>query len=317
MDKKKRGRKPKIQDAPVNKIPKKRGRKPKDKVYSVIDMDVSKSISSENIILHLPITQIDIDRIDNDSLIGNEISHPIPYQPDTNYQEVIEKNNNEENHNDENNVDNGNKVNTELCQMDDMMEKKLVKRNLINIMYKFIDGNSRKQWPTSTDIYCMWCCHPFDMMPCALPERIVRGKFYVYGNFCSFNCAGSYNFDSNPYNVWERYSLLNLLYRKMYNVDNIKIKLAPPRNTLKIFGGFLSIEDFRKNFLMNTTYTIVVPPMVSLVPRVEENIYETVNKTYIPIDKEAMMDVELKLKRDKPLTNPKTTLESYMDLKIL
>lgn len=309
-EKKKRGRKPKVNDnsKPNTKIPKKRGRKPKDKAYSVIDTEVQPELVNENIILHLPITQIDIDKMDNDSLIGNQTSHPMPYQPDISYQEVKSTVSNEYVKND---------MSSELCQMDDSVDKKLVKRNLLNIMYIFIDGNSREQWPMSTDIYCMWCCHPFDSMPCALPEKIVNGKFYVYGNFCSFNCAAAHNFDTCSYNVWEKYNLLNLLYKKMYGVDDIKIKLAPPRNTLKIFGGFLSIEDFRKNFLVNTTYSVVIPPMVSLVPKIEENIYENVNKSYIPVDKEALIDAELKLKRDKPLTNPKTTLESYMSLKIL
>ncbi len=96
------------------------------------------------------------------------------------------------------------------------------------------------------------------------------------------------------------------------------IKLAPPRQTLKIFGGFLGIEEFRKNFLTNNAYSVVMPPMVSLVPRIEENIFEPVErKLFVPLDDQSVQDATLKIKRDKPLTDPAKTLESYMDLKIL
>lgn len=315
---KKRGRKPKPKpENDVKKVPKKRGRKPKEKVYGVIENNNNENNSfEENIILHLPITENDIKESDNSSLLGQQGLVPIPFEPDINYEEIqqvkkIEVNNN--------NNDYDNNSNVELGQVDDGLNKKLIKRNILNIMYAFIDGNNREKWPTTTDIYCMWCCHPFETMPCALPEKMLNDKFYVFGNFCSFNCAAAYNFNENPYNVWERYSLLNLMYTKLYETQDIKIKLAPPRNTLKIFGGFMSIEEFRKNFLMNTSYSVVIPPMVSLVPRIEENIYEHINKdtSYIPVDKEAIQDVELKLKRDKPLQDMRNTLEGYMDLKIL
>ena len=106
---------------------------------------------------------------------------------------------------------------------------------------------------------------------------------------------------------------------KMYDIYDIKIKLAPPRETLKIFGGFLTIEEFRKNFLMNREYHVVVPPMIPLVSKIEENIFEPINKNvgYVPLNESLMQETVLKLKRDKPLTNPKMTLESYMEMKIL
>lgn len=311
---KKRGRKPKPKtENDVKKVPKKRGRKPKEKVYSVIENNIDKEEFEENIILHLPITEDDINESDNSSLLGKQTLSPIPFEPDTNYEEIIQVKEKEV-------IKDETVISTdELSQIDDSLDKKLIKRNILNIMYTFIDSNNREKWPCSTDIYCMWCCHSFDTMPCALPEKILNNKFYVFGNFCSFNCAAAYNFNEKPYNVWERYSLLNLMYAKMYETQDIKIKIAPPRNTLKIFGGFMSIEDFRKNFLINTSYSVVIPPMVSLVPRIEENIYEHINKnsSYIPVDQDAIQDVELKLKRQKPINDPRSTLESYMHLKIV
>jgi len=336
---KKRGRKPKpkTEEDLKPKIPKKRGRKPKEKVYSVTT-PINNKIENidENIILHLPIFQSDLDNITNNSLLeynigeDNKSVEPGPYEPEMNFQTIgnlsnknIKKNNNEDNKDNEDNKEDNKEDNndnfSEILQTDDNSEKKLVKRSLSNVMYEFMDGNIRMEWPKSTNIYCMWCCHPFDSVPCALPEKMFNEKFYLSGCFCSFNCAASYNFDQKKYNMWEIYSLLNLLYKKMYNTSYIKIKLAPPRNILKIFGGFLSIEEFRKNFLINKEYSVILPPMISLVPSIEEHIFEDItdDQSYIPLDDNNVQKATLKLKRDKPLTDPKKTLESYMDLKIL
>lgn len=328
---KKRGRKPKPKTETdlVEKIPKKRGRKPKEKVYSVSKQFINEDNNEENIILHLPILQSEIDNINNSSLVeynDNETDNPNPYEPELNFQEINNKDVKKEEYKYETNEEikpSLNKNTTEnyeeLQQVNDNSNKKLVKRNLSNIMYEFIDGNNRLEWPKSTNIYCLWCCHPFDSIPCALPEKLINDKFYLSGCFCSFNCAASYNFDQTEYNVWERYTLLNLLYKKIYNTEYMKIKLAPPKKTLKIFGGFLSIEEFRKNFLINKEYNVIYPPMISLIPTIEEHIFEDIidNNSFIPLNENNVQQVELKLKRNKPLTDPKKTLESYMDLKIL
>ena len=108
----------------------------------------------------------------------------------------------------------------------------------------------------------------------------------------------------------------------MYKTPYIRIKLAPVRETLKVFGGFLSIEEFRTNFLTLRSYDILYPPMISIVPKIEENIFENKLKqelNYENIDKSQISGYGgsmLKLKREKPMSNPQTTLESFMDLKI-
>ena len=84
---KKRGRKPKVKDD-NDKIPKKRGRKPKDdRVYSVTKPIVQDTNNDEFIILHLPITQSDLDNMNNDSLLNYNPnnSNPIPYDPEINF----------------------------------------------------------------------------------------------------------------------------------------------------------------------------------------------------------------------------------------
>ena len=296
---------------------------------------------------------------------NNNLTDPYPYDPythnpESNYSEINKIDNMNDNINNINNINNSNIINDninndningniindniindltnnkninldnnseEMAQIDDDINKKLVKRNLKNIMFEFLDGNNRKDWVLHTNICCLWCCHAFDSIPCAIPEKYVKGKFYLFGCFCSFNCCAAYIFDQKKYNMWDQYSLLNLLYRKMYNITVIKIKLAPPRQVLKMFGGFMTIEEFRKNFLTNISYQLVIPPMISLIPKVEENIYEHIN-AYDTDNKNNQMNEKkndfnitgtiidngnnLKLKREKPKINTKMTLMSYM-----
>lgn len=186
-------------------------------------------------------------------------------------------------------------------------DKYVLKKSVYNIMYEFMDANRRDEWPMSTHIYCMWCCHSFEWTPCALPWKYLDGKFYVKGNFCSFNCASAHNFreKNNDIQMWERNSLLNLMYKKIYNKDFVKIKPAPPKEVLKIFGGFMSIDDYRKTFIMNKNeYKIIDPPMISLVPQIEEN---TIEERYTKTDS----NENLRLKRNKPLTDNMNTLNKF------
>jgi hypothetical protein len=207
---------------------------------------------------------------------------------------------------------------------EDNKNNRVIKKNLKNIMYEFINANNDKIWPETTNIYCWWCCHPFTWMPCALPEYYKKDKFYVNGCFCTFNCAASYNFSKCDDDIWERYSLLNLMYKKIYNTKFIKINLAPPREILKIFGGYMSIDEFRENSHKNDkTFTVINPPLISIIPKIEENVsnsYKTGAKGNISLVNENILNKtqnSLKLKRNKPVTNPNNTLQSFMDLKII
>ena len=99
---------------------------------------------------------------------------------------------------------------------------------------------------------------------------------------------------------------------------NIKICYSIFRN--KIFGGKLSIDEFREcntDYLKN--YKIVLPPMVSIIPCLEEIKKDSLKKSdtyYVPIDKERIKKVnnDLRLKRSKPIQN-RNTLENCMRLK--
>ncbi len=198
---------------------------------------------------------------------------------------------------------------------------KLNKHNVENCLIQFKETNKTLRWPSSTTVHCWWCSHSFEGPPCALPCDYKDNIFKVYGVFCSPECAAAYNFDDihTGYDLWERYSLLNFLYRKIYSNNNIKIKIAPPRQTLKIFGGHLSINEFRvNNTNYNNTYKLVVPPMVSIIPVQEltnvDNGYSSVSDKKYFIEKDKLNDKSsnLRLKRNKPFNSSKNTLEKCM-----
>ena len=343
---KKRGRKPKIKtEEEIKKVPKKRGRKPHSLINTETKVIQENKYLKDNV-LHL---KIDTENLDENNLMNNictynpEIKNPEPYENNDNlFKRInlpientlkIEDDNNISSNNDNNDNDNSDDFNLENDNYDEKnnnlnlnknIQKKyckvsLKKNKTKSLMVYYNEYNKRREWPKTSDIKCFWCCHNFDCIPCAIPTKYQNNNFYVFGNFCSKECAASYNFEMNDNNVWERYSLLNHLYSILTDNKDLKIKLAPSRLCLSIFGGNLSIEEFRScNEDYSLNYKVVFPPMISVIPSVEEikkDVLKNNKPIYIPIDKERIMKVnnDLRLKRKKPITN-KNTLENCMKL---
>lgn len=191
-----------------------------------------------------------------------------------------------------------------------------------SLLKQFIASNKRNEWPECTPIYCYWCCFPFEGRPCALPTDFDGEKFTVYGCFCSPECAAAYNFNDcqDVEKKWDRISLLNMLYKKK---DGSFIKLAPRRQSLNIFGGPLNIKQFRAiNGDYDKTYQLNFPPMSSIHIQqeqvtLESNFgYKRDTNTYIPVDQDRLSEASeaLKLKRSRPISSSRNTLEACMNL---
>ena len=237
------------------------------------------------------------------------------------------------------------------------------KIKIVAAMCEFADANRRKEWVKSTSIWCKWCVHPFSGPPVAIPKWYINKTFFVSGCYCSYSCAAKHLFsraDVNENDKWKYYHLLHLLRKKILGTpQNVRIKLAPPQDTLQVFGGNLSINDFRNTTKEGHThhkmYNILDPPLVSIIPTIEETTYPNINsdmrllntpggiraygnmkyvapknenyssstqwgqnKSYIPIDKDRMKRAveNLKVSRKAPLLDKKKTLLHYMNLKI-
>lgn len=180
-----------------------------------------------------------------------------------------------------------------------------------HILKQFKESNKTK-WPKRTSIYCWWCCHPFNNPPCAIPHKIVNDTYHVYGVFCSPECAAAYNFNESHVKIYERYSLLNLLYKNIYDDPNLKIKLAHDRRTLKIFGGSLNIQEFRKSNSNNEKeFKIIDPPMISIIPQQEYNFTDKFVSSFNKKKVNCNINKNLVLKRSKPVFT-KNTIEACL-----
>ena len=129
------------------------------------------------------------------------------------------------------------------------------------------------EWPDKTDICCWWCCHKFDNTSCTLPTKYdsLRKRFTFVGVFCSWNCTKAYNFDKCDCLVGQRSGLITLLVQQMYGITRaINIKAAPPRQALKMFGGYLSINEFRNNQSIVDSYHLKLLNYNYIYPEITE-----------------------------------------------
>ena len=156
----------------------------------------------------------------------------------------------------------------------DFKEKKnedFVKK--IRVVTTIKNVHNMSEWPETTQVCCWWCCHKFDNCPCTLPTKYdpLRKRFQFIGIFCSWNCTKSYNFERNDHRRYERSELISLLIQQMYGIiTSINVKPAPPRQTLKMFGGYLDIDEFRDNNSMVDQYHMNLINFRYIYPEITE-----------------------------------------------
>lgn len=194
----------------------------------------------------------------------------------------------------------------------------------LNIKIEDIYENKDILETVNTDVCCWWCSHKFDTLPIGLPEKYYDKTFHVIGYFCSFNCAMAHNLSLNDHKIWDRNSLLYHMRNKIYNsiYPNYDIKKlddiisAPPKSMLKMFGGKLSIEEFRdKSCTLKKQYRLLIPPTISLTQTIEETTYTQEQNLLIkPVKKNlANLTSGLVLKRKNAPLN-KSSLFNMMSI---
>jgi hypothetical protein len=239
----------------------------------------------------------------------------------------------------------------------------LNRKKVVNLLKEFEEKNKLNEWPSSTNLSCYWCCHKFEGSPVGLPIKYFKGKFHVFGCFCSLECAASYNFASHESmdEIWQRYSLLNLL-QHMLNHSNaaaeqddddarcddaaaadhppppaaaaetaapVRVRAAPPRLCLKMFGGHMTIDEFRAYSQKGASdddatpprfININFPPMMTVTTQIEEINDSDVHieKKFVPIDMDRVNKFKerVMLRRTKPLlSGQKNTLDCTMNIR--
>ena len=117
-----------------------------------------------------------------------------------------------------------------------------------------------------------------------------------------------------------QYEMLHRMVHKVVYRVRVRIKLAPPRETLKKFGGSYSHNDYRQ-LLSNyrTDVRLLMPPIQPVQAIIEETPvnYSKPMKKFVPIDATRVQraTTELRLRRKKKQTN-ENTLENFMRLRI-
>lgn len=163
-----------------------------------------------------------------------------------------------------------------------------------------------EDWKDKTKICCWWDCHPFDTTALPLPISYdLRKKIFVTeGVFCSFNCMLSYAKQKN------RMDLIYYFYMRSTGegYDSYKkIKAAPPRESLNMFGGYKSITKFRENNTQNDTdYLLIIPPFTIETNKISETKSFQTNNT-----KKYTAKKTYKLQRSKPLPHLKNSLTFF------
>lgn len=195
------------------------------------------------------------------------------------------------------------------------------------LMVQYQDSNRAQKLPNKTDIFCFWCCHSFDNMPCVIPSDIKEGIWNVYGNFCAPECAVAYLFnerlDSNV--QWERYAMLNSLYRKDIEVQGgatTGIRSAPKREVLRIFGGSIDIREFRAILHeRKLRLDVLTPPMVSIIQTMDTkpiDFYDqSLRNVFVPTEARRLNAPGaqgLRLRRSKPMAGKESTLDFVMKI---
>jgi hypothetical protein len=190
------------------------------------------------------------------------------------------------------------------------------------LLVQFQGSNDTKKLPESSDAACFWCCHTFTNKPCVLPQRDLGTHLLVSGNFCSPECAMAYLFDTrvDSHSRWEQMSLLHRIYS---DAVGGRIYPAPSKKVLKMFGGVLTIEQYRDN-LKSHKYRIDIhtPPMVSILATMDTkpiDFYDaSLIKTILETAQERVAKAEevLRLKRSKPLKAWESTLDACINLRV-
>jgi hypothetical protein len=133
---------------------------------------------------------------------------------------------------------------------------------------------------------CHWCSHPFNTLPIQVPlQRVGQGFRFAPGIFCSLSCArcGADALHPKP-----DPGLLTSLANQLDNSTRfcrVFIPRAPHWSCLELFGGPLSISQFRKG--------------LATVPFTEEKTRISVQRlhatTYVPTERFHIKEVSAKL----------------------
>jgi len=156
--------------------------------------------------------------------------------------------------------------------------------------------------PYGCDKVCWNCIHSFHNIVHGLPINYNMGIFHTIGEFCSIECMSRYAIDNYNEDIYSLLPIMNI-YNNKINNKILKIKLAPNRLLLNIFGGKMNIKEYREN--NNVLYDLKMPIIIPINHNINE--YGLKNNNNFS---------DLKLYRKKPLYGNKDNITDKMNLEL-
>jgi len=179
------------------------------------------------------------------------------------------------------------------------------------------------------DLVCWWCVHALPQLPCInAPFKYddKRGRFETKGNFCSWQCAKAWAHDLNSARSGEIQMFLMMMRRRAIGRYE-PLWPAPKREALKIFGGTMTIEEFRSYGGLVEPPIIHWPDQKRHMPLVGGTAVPVTETTDAPtstpgkdrgrlkaIQNSTSSSDTLKLKRNKPLARAESKLENVLGI---
>ena len=181
-------------------------------------------------------------------------------------------------------------------------------------------------WPTSPETWCWHCCHPCNKVPIPMPVNYCENSdtFTVRGAFCSWPCMRAYLRDSVAPHRSSIQAMNMAVFRKRCEPGRKMERSfpAPPRQLLNVFGGTMTLEEFRGAAEKGTTYSFLPPKMLPHMEILEEQ--RASSRLRAPVDQDLNTSVDfqnvssknetLRLRRSKPQKAETTTLERAMGI---
>ena len=198
--------------------------------------------------------------------------------------------------------------------VEDEPKSKITESMIIKLNHRYEDDDIIKPYDNDNNVnesmddndklvgeVCWNCCHKFNNIIYGLPLKYINNIFYVYGDFCSLECCARYSIDTFN-KSHEIISLINLFNNKLNSsFDNVEI--APNKLLLMMFGGKLTIDEYRSSFNSNNIHDIKIPPILPISHSVDS--YEINTKS---------SKNTLKLYRKNPLITEEKSISKSMKL---
>ena len=235
----------------LNNYKKRRGRPRK-----IIDkVELPKVIKDENIVVYFALSDSDSNTDADNCFTANddvddkdvEINTVSETEPVSHYQSIIKK------------------LTEEIKTKDKIITSLKNKSNKNTNTYNYGHQTNTNFEPKNNNFKCWWCDDYFNNLPAYIVNYLRNDVYYVFGNFCSFNCSLKYNAKMlNDFKCRTRHALTNNFRIKITNND-AQIKLAGEREIVNTKGGQTSIEEFRNGFCIITEeMRINMPKIISL-----------------------------------------------------